>query len=74
VFNADPGSPGTPARLFNLRSDPKEETDIKEFNPAVLNRVERIVADFWATTRRYPNVPRAAPDPYVPPGRTGGAR
>jgi arylsulfatase A-like enzyme len=74
VFNADPGSPGTTARLFNLRSDPKEETDIKEFNPAVLNRVERIVADFWATTRRYPNVPRAAPDPYVPPGRTGGAR
>jgi len=74
VFNADPGTPGTTARLFNLRSDPKEETDIKEFNPAVLNRVERIVADFWATTRRYPNVPRAAPDPYVPPGRTGGAR
>jgi arylsulfatase len=74
VFNADPGSPGTTARLFNLRSDPKEETDIKEFNPAVIGRVEKIVADFWATTQRYPNVPRAAPDPYVPPRGTGGAR
>lgn len=67
VFNADPGSPGTTARLFNLRSDPKEETDIKEFNPGVIGRMEKIVADFWATTQRYPNVPRAAPDPYVPP-------
>ena len=73
-FNPDPGAPGTTARLFNLRSDPKEETDIKEFNPGVVSRVDKLVADFWATTQRYPNVPRAAPDPYVPPRGPGGSR
>ena len=31
--------------------------------------MDKMVADFWATTERYPNVPQAAPDPYVPPGR-----
>jgi hypothetical protein len=30
--------------------------------------MDGIVADFEATTVRYPHVPRAAPDPYVPPG------
>jgi arylsulfatase A-like enzyme len=67
VYNAEPDEAGGPARLFNLRSDPKEESDIKAFNPAVLAEIDKIVADFWATTRRYPNVPRRTPDPYVPP-------
>jgi arylsulfatase len=67
-FSPDPGVPGTSARLFNLRSDPKEETDIKEFNPAVVSVMEKIVADFSATTQRYPNVPQGARDPYVPGG------
>lgn len=67
-FSPDPGAPGSSARLFNLRSDPKEETDIKEFNPAVLSVMDKIVADFMATTRRYPNVPTGARDPYVPRG------
>ena len=67
-FSPDPGTPATSARLFNLRSDPKEETDIKEFNPAVVSVMEKIVADFLATTRRYPNVPQGARDPYVPGG------
>jgi arylsulfatase len=66
-FNPDPGAPGTTARLFNLQSDPKEETDIKEFNPAVVSVMDKVVADFWATTRRYPNVPTNASDPYLPP-------
>jgi hypothetical protein len=26
----------------------------------------KIVADFIATTEKYPNVPPSAPDPYVP--------
>jgi arylsulfatase len=74
VFNPDPGSPATTSRLFNLRSDPKEETDIKEFNPAVVGSVDRIVADFWVTTQRYPNVPRGTSDPYVPRPGSGGMR
>ena len=54
-------------RLFNLRSDPKEETDVKDFNPEVKGRIDGIVADFMESTRRFPNVPQGAPDPYVPP-------
>jgi hypothetical protein len=45
-------------RLFNLRSDPKEETDIKDANPWAQGVMDKIVADFTATTVRYP--PRAA--------------
>ena len=54
-------------RLFNLRSDPKEETDIKDFNPGVKAHIDGIVAEFMASTQRYPNVPQGAPDPYLPP-------
>jgi arylsulfatase len=53
-------------RLFNLRSDPKEETDIKDFNPWVKSVIDRIAADFQASTQKFPNVPQDAPDPYTP--------
>ena len=56
-------------RLFNLRSDPGEETDIKDANPWAQSVMDKIVADFMATTVQYPNVPANAPDPYVPPAR-----
>ena len=56
-------------RLFNLRSDPKEESDIKDANPWAQSVMDRIVADFVRTTERYPHVPPNAPDPYVPPKR-----
>ena len=56
-------------RLFNLLSDPKEETDIKDANPWAQGVMDRIVADFTATTVRYPHVPPGAPDPCEPPKR-----
>ena len=56
-------------RLFNLRSDPREESDIKDVNPWAIGLFDRLVADFNATAERFPNVPARAPDPYVPPGR-----
>jgi hypothetical protein len=31
--------------------------------------MDKIVADFTATTARYPHVPANAPDPYLPPPR-----
>ena len=69
LFVAEPGvPPGPPSmRLFNLRSDPKEETDIKDFNPWAIGVMDKIVADFMETTKKYPNVPANAPDPYKPP-------
>jgi arylsulfatase len=71
AFQPEPGSPPVPPlmRLFNLRSDPKEESDIKDANPWVQSVMDKIVADFTATTERYPHVPTGAPDPYVPPKR-----
>ena len=75
LFMPEPRTPVPPLmRLFNLRSDPKEETDIKEWNPWVQSAIDRIVADFNATTVRYPHVPPNAPDPYVPAGRAVSLR
>ena len=56
-------------RLFNLRSDPKEESDLKDVNPWAQSVMDKIFADFKATTERYPHVPPNALDPYVPPKR-----
>ena len=71
AFQPEPGAAAVPPlmRLFNLLSDPKEETDIKDANPWVQGVMDKIVADFVATTERYPHVPPNAPDPYVPPVR-----
>ena len=68
VFQPEPGVSVPPLmRLFNLRSDPKEESDIKDANPWAQSAMDKIVSDFMVTTERYPNVPQNAPDPYEPP-------
>lgn len=71
VFQSEPGTApaGSLMRLFNLRSDPKEESDVKDANPWAQSVMDKIVADFVATTERYPHVPANAPDPYLPPKR-----
>jgi hypothetical protein len=56
-------------RLFNLRSDPREESDIKDVNPWAIGLFDKLVSDFRATVERFPNVPANAPDPYTPPRR-----
>ncbi len=56
-------------RLFNLRSDPREETDIKDVNPWAPPLFDRIVAEYAPSLERFPNVPPNARDPY---GRPGG--
>ena len=69
-FQIERGTTIPPAlRLFNLRSDPKEETDVKDFNPGVKSVIDKIVADFMASTAAFPNVPMDAPDPYAPASR-----
>jgi arylsulfatase A-like enzyme len=69
AFSTEKVVAGQPSsvRLFNLRSDPKEESDIKDANPWSLSVMDRLVAEFTATTVRYPHVPANAPDPYAPP-------
>jgi arylsulfatase len=71
AYTPEAGAPAVPPlmRLFNLRSDPREETDIKDANPWLFGVIEKLVADFTASAERYPHVPPNARDPYVPPGR-----
>jgi arylsulfatase A-like enzyme len=70
AFQLEPGVNLAPLmRLFNLRSDPREESDIKDANPWAISVMDKIVADFAATTQRYPNVPANATDPYTPPNK-----
>jgi arylsulfatase A-like enzyme len=77
VWQDEPGQPvERTMMLFNLRSDPKEETDIKDANPWVPTAIGKLVSDFWATVDKYPLIPVGAPDPYQPPAATtrSGAR
>jgi arylsulfatase A-like enzyme len=70
-YQPEAGAPAVPPlmRLFNLLSDPKEESDVKDANPWAQSVMDKIVADFVKTTERYPHVPPNAPDPYTPPVR-----
>ncbi|MGE0362511.1 MAG: arylsulfatase [Vicinamibacterales bacterium] len=72
VFVPESGAPPVPPlmRLFNLRSDPREDTDVKDANPWVAGVIDKLVADFVATTARFPHVPVGARDPYLPPAPT----
>ena len=68
VFAPEAGAPPVPPlmRLFNLLSDPREESDIKDANPWAVSVMDRIVAEFTASIERYPHVPPNARDPYEP--------
>ena len=66
-FSSVVPNPPESMRLFNLRTDPKEETDVKDYYPWVIGVIERIVADFEASAEVYPHTPRGTPDPYSPP-------
>ena len=70
TYAPEAGAPPVPPlmRLFNLLSDPKEETDIKDANPWAQGVMDKLVAAFTATTVRYPHVPprRCGPVPSLP--------
>jgi arylsulfatase A-like enzyme len=54
-------------RLFNLLTDPKEETDVAVHNAWVAEPMMRLVTDFQQSVKKYPHVPPGAADPYQPP-------
>jgi hypothetical protein len=60
-------------RLFDLRVDPQEETDVADFYPWVISVMDGIVADYEASLETYPRVPGGIEDPYVPPARGSGS-
>jgi arylsulfatase len=54
-------------RIFDLIADPKEEYGATASpNAWVGGSMMRIVADFDASTKRYPLIPPGTPDPYKP--------
>ncbi|MBP6771706.1 MAG: sulfatase-like hydrolase/transferase [Gemmatimonadaceae bacterium] len=56
-------------RLFNLRADPREDSDVKDVNPWAIGLFDGLVAGFAASAAQFPNVPTGVADPYVPPRR-----
>jgi len=67
AWQDEPTLPAQPImKLFNLRSDPKEETDIKDLNPWAESALGKVVDDFNASLTRYPLIPLGTPDPYEP--------
>jgi arylsulfatase len=68
AWQDEPTLPAEPImKLFNLRSDPKEETDIKDLNPWAESVLGKVIEEFNATLRTYPLIPLGTPDPYEPP-------
>jgi arylsulfatase len=65
--------PDRKLRLFDLRVDPKEEIDVKDFYPWVISVMDGIVADFEVSLTTYPRVPGGIDDPYEPPPPGSGA-
>jgi arylsulfatase len=55
-------------KLFNLRADPKEETDVLAANAWAEAEIGRVVSEFKASLEKYPLIPVGTPEPYSPPG------
>lgn len=53
-------------KLFNLRSDPKEETDVLVDNPRAEAEIGKVVTDFKASLEKYPLIPVGTPEPFAP--------
>lgn len=53
-------------KLFNLRSDPKEEYDVFWTEPDIIKATDAFIADFQKTLEQEPPVPAKAPDDYRP--------
>lgn len=65
--------PNNRVRLFDLRVDPGEETDVADFYPWVISVMDGIVADYEASLIVHPRVPGGIDDPYSPPPRGSGS-
>jgi hypothetical protein len=68
----DDPDPNNLTRLFDLRVDPREETDVKDFYPWVIGIMDRIVGSYEQSLQQYPRVERNAEDPYSPPAPGSG--
>jgi arylsulfatase A-like enzyme len=53
--------------LFNLYTNPREDTDKQITDSWVIGPVLKMVGEFEASTKRYPLIAMGTPDPYTPP-------
>ena len=53
--------------LFNLLTDPQEETDVRTANSWVVVPVSRMISEFQASLKKYPPIAPGTPDPYQAP-------
>jgi hypothetical protein len=65
--------PDNLVRLFDLRVDPREEIDVKDYYPWVVSAIDGVVADYEASLIRHPRVPGGIDDPYTPPPAGSGS-
>ena len=55
--------------LFNLYTNPREDTEKVITDSWILGPILRMVAEFEESVKKYPLIPMGTPDPYRPPGR-----
>ncbi len=67
--------PDNLVRLFDLRVDPREEIDVKDYYPGVVGIMDSIVQNYEKTFIEYPRVTASAnrKEPYLPPSKGSGS-
>ena len=67
--------PDNLVRLFDLRVDPQEEIDVKDFYPWVIGIMDSIVHEYEKSLIQHPRVAASAnaADPYFPPPAGSGS-
>jgi arylsulfatase A-like enzyme len=53
--------------LFNLYTNPREETDKQITDSWVIGPVLKMIGEFEASVKKYPLIAMGTPDPYTPP-------
>lgn len=68
--------PDNLVRLFDLRVDPIEEIDVKDYYPWVIGIMDKVVQEYEASLIAHPRVAASAniADPYLPPPEGSGSR
>lgn len=67
-------NPNNLVRLFDLRVDPKEENDVKDYYPWVVGIMDSIVRDYENSLVQHPRIPESAneEEPYTPAPKGSG--
>lgn len=66
--------PDNLARLFDLKVDPTEEVDVKDYYPWVIGKMDAIVKEYETSLVTHPRVSASAnvAEPYLPPASGSG--